>query len=93
MNDTDIEKITTLLEEIRNGQKLQLERQLEAIQIQRDQFAIVQKQANRAEAIQQRAEKIQEKSAQIVGGARKMLIIILPIIIVLIAYVSWLILR
>jgi hypothetical protein len=93
MNDADIQTAIKLLVEIRDNQRIQLERQMESIQMQREQFAIFQKQADRAEAIQKRSEAIQEKCAQIVGGARKMLIIILPIILILIAYVSWLMFR
>ena len=61
--------------------------------MQREQFALFQKQVERTERIQDRAEQIQEKSAQIIGAARKSLVVVLPIIAVLILYVSWLILR
>ena len=93
MSDSDIQKLSGVLEEIRDNQKLQLERQLEALAIQREQFAIFQRQAERAERLQDRAEQLQNKGAQLVGGAHKGALILLPIVIVLIAYVSWLIFR
>ncbi|MFL6623966.1 MAG: hypothetical protein ACJ8KA_09095 [Sulfurifustis sp.] len=93
MNDNDSQKVIRVLEEIRNNQSLQIERQLEALAIQREQFAIFQRQAERAERIQDKAEKLQERSAQLVGGARKALVVVLPVIIVLVIYLSWLIFR
>jgi len=93
MNDNDIQRLVSVLEEIRDNQKLQLERQEEALSLQREQFAMVQKQYERAERLQYRAEEIQMKGAQLVSGVRKALAIVLPIIIVLIVYLSWLIFR
>jgi hypothetical protein len=57
------------------------------------QFALVRQQTERAERIQDRAEQIQIKSAQLVAGARKAVVILLPIVIGLIIYVSWLLFR
>jgi 3'-phosphoadenosine 5'-phosphosulfate sulfotransferase (PAPS reductase)/FAD synthetase len=51
------------------------------------------RQFERAERINQRAEQIQDKSAQIVAGARKVFVIVLPVLLALLIYVSWLILR
>jgi hypothetical protein len=93
MNDQDLQRLIRLLEEIRDGQKLQLERQAEALALQREQFALVRQQTERAERIQDRAEQIQIKSAQLVAGARKAVVILLPIVIGLIIYVSWLLFR
>jgi uncharacterized membrane protein (DUF106 family) len=93
MNDNDSERMLRVLEEIRDQQKDQLERLTEALAVQREQFAVVQKQAERTERIQTRAEQLQDKSAQMVGVARKVLFAVLPIIIVLIAYLTWLIFR
>ena len=93
MNENESLRMIRVLEELRDGQKLQLERQQEALQVQREQFALVQKQFERTERIQDRAEKLQAKSADIVGIARKTLLLIVPVVIALIAYVSWLIFR
>ena len=89
MNENETQRMVQLLEELREGQKLQLERQKEALDLQREQVALVQKQFERTQRIQDRAENIQEKSAEIVGIARKTLLVILPVVIALIVYVSW----
>ncbi|MGH8720155.1 MAG: hypothetical protein ACREV0_14640 [Burkholderiales bacterium] len=52
-----------VLEEIRDNQELQLKRQEDALAIQREQFAMLQKQADRAAHLHDRAEQIQEKAA------------------------------
>jgi hypothetical protein len=93
MNDEDIRRLTRLLEDIRDNQKLQLERHGDALALQREQLSLVQRQAERYDRIQDRAEYIQDRSAQLVAGARKALSVVLPIIIVLIGYLSWLIFR
>jgi hypothetical protein len=90
MNDNDIQRCLRLLEELRDGQKSQLERQAEALALQRQQLEIVQRQVGRAERIQDRAESLQASSARLVSGARKATIVLLPIIIALIAYLTWL---
>jgi hypothetical protein len=93
MTDQESQQLGAILKEIRDNQKLQLDRQTEALTLQREQFALVQKQAERHERIQDRAENIQAKSAQIVAVARKTLFFLLPIVTLLIIYVSWLIFR
>ncbi len=93
MTDQEIQPLGAILKEIRDNQKLQLERQTEALVLQREQFALVQRRAERHERIQDRAENIQAKSAQIVAVARKTLFFLLPVVTLLIIYVSWLIFR
>jgi predicted GTPase len=93
MNDADSAKALRLLEEIRDNLKLQMERQAEGLALQREQFALVQRQVERAERIQDRAEEIQAKSVQLVGGARKAAAILLPIIFILLGYLTWLLFR
>jgi len=56
-------------------------------------ISVREKQFERTERIQDRAEKLQAKSADIVGIARKILLVIVPVVIALIVYVSWLIFR
>jgi len=90
VNDQDAQQIMHILEEIRENQKLQLKQQADALTLQREQFAITQKQTDRTERIQDRAEQIQAKSAQLVSGSRKAMLVILPVILILIGYVSWL---
>ena len=69
--DEDAKRVIALLEELREGQKLQLERQLEALELQRRQFAAMQEQFARAERIQGKAELLQDRGARLVQGARK----------------------
>jgi hypothetical protein len=90
---TDADEISRLLGEIRDTQRAQLARQEEALQMQREQFAVMQRQAERTERIQDRAEQIQSGSAQMLGVARKALFTVLPILIGLIGYVTWLMFR
>lgn len=91
--DNDAKQMTALLEELREGQKLQLERQLEALELQRKQFAAMQEQFARAERIQSKAELLQDRGANLVQGARKVFAVVVPVIVVLVVYVSWLLFR
>ena len=93
MNDDDTRRLLALVEGIEARQQRQLELQGEALALQREQVAIVQRQVERAEALQGRAEVLQQRSAQIIGAARKAMIVVLPILVLLIAYVSWLLFR
>lgn len=79
MDKDDAARIATLLEQIRDNQVAQLE--------------LVKRQAERTERIQDRAEELQAKSAGIVTTARRSLAFLLPLVILLIVYVSWLIFR
>ena len=61
MSETEtLERIARLLEEIRDGQRIQLERQTETLALQKEQFQRTQK-------LQERAEAIQDRSAQLVA--------------------------
>lgn len=93
MSPEEAAKLVALLEELRAGQKEQLARQSEALELQRKQFAVFQEQAARAERIQQKAELLQDRGATLVRGARKAAFVIVPVIVVLIVYVSWLLFR
>jgi len=93
MSDENPRRAIEILEEIRAHQARQLAQQAEGLALQREQFELVKRQAERAERIQERAESIQERSAQLVGGARKAIVVILAIVTLLIAYLSWLLFR
>jgi uncharacterized membrane protein (DUF106 family) len=82
-----------LLAEIRDNQKLQIERQLEALALQREQFAIFQRQVERNEKLQDRAEQLQGSGAALVAGARKVMLVIVPFALLLLAYLTWLVFR
>jgi len=79
----------TLLREIRDQQRLQLERQAEAMVMQREHYEIAKRQFERAERLQERAEQLQARSAVVVGFARKMMWIILPLILFLVFVLCW----
>ncbi len=87
------EKIIVLLEEIRDAQNEQLKRQEKALAIQEQQFSIVKIQFERAEKLNNQAEAMQEKGANLLSSAGKLFKIIVPILIILIAYISWLLFR
>jgi len=93
MTDNDPQRLLPVLEEIRDNQRLQLERQAEALVLQREQFALMRQQFERAERLQDRAEAIQARSAQLVSGARRAVAVILPVILALLLYLTWLLFR
>jgi hypothetical protein len=93
MTDGDVRQLSRLLEEIRDTQRLQLERQTEALAVQREHLAMVQRQTERAERLQDRAEQLQTRSAQLMGSARTISTVLIPVVVALMVYVSWLIFR
>jgi uncharacterized membrane protein (DUF106 family) len=93
MQSDDTERIAALREQIRDNQAEQLARQREALEFQRTQLDLVRRQAERAEKIQDRAEELQARSAGVVTVARRSLALVLPVVVLLIAYLSWLIFR
>jgi uncharacterized membrane protein (DUF106 family) len=84
------ERMVRILEQMLDNQKVQLARQAEALELQRETFTLIRKQADRTERIQDRAEHIQAKSAQLVGAGRKVMAVVLPLVLVLVVYLSWL---
>ena len=87
------DRIARLLEEVRDNQRAQLERQLESLSIQKAQQQAFLDQRERTAQLQQRAEAIQERSARLVGGIQRVAPVVLLIVVALIAYVSWLLFR
>ena len=87
------QRMLAALDSIQRNQEQQLARQAEALALQREQFTLVQQQFERNERLQDRAEQIQARSAQLVGTARKVTFVLLPVLVFLIAYVSWLMFR
>jgi uncharacterized membrane protein (DUF106 family) len=86
MDKDDAARIAALLEQVRDNQR-------EALEFQKSQFELVKRQAERTERIQDRAEELQAKGAGIVKSARRSIAFILPVVIALIIYLSWLIFR
>jgi cytochrome b561 len=54
---------------------------------------MARRQFERAEKLNERAEAIQARSAQIVTAARRLMMIALPVVGALLVYVSWLLFR
>ncbi|MDP9199927.1 MAG: hypothetical protein M3O07_12035 [Pseudomonadota bacterium] len=86
MTPDDTARTLALLEQIRANQAA-------ALALQKEQFELFRRQVERTERIQDRAEELQARSAGIMTTARRSLAIVLPIVIVLIVYLSWLIFR
>ncbi len=86
MDQIDGARIVALLEEVRDNQAAMLA-------LQQEQFALVRRQTERAERIQDRAEELQARGMGIMTTARRSLAIVLPVVILLIIYVSWLMFR
>ncbi len=96
LNDQHAEQIIRLLEEIRDGQRLQLERQAQALERQaeivsqqRERLADLSKRAGEAQRIGERAEGVLAKSAKLVAGARILVFVALPFALLLLAYFIW----
>jgi len=87
------QEILDTLREIKSNQEQQLEGLRESLKIQREQAEMARTQYDRAERLNDRAEKIQETSARMVGAARKAFVIILPLLVFLMIYLTWLIFR
>lgn len=86
-------EIVTLLREIRDQQRLQLERQADALVMQREHCEIAKRQFERAERLQERAEQLQARSAVVISFARKMMWVILPLILFLVFVLLWIMFR
>jgi CHASE3 domain sensor protein len=93
MEQQELARIVELLEEIRDNQATQLARQAEALAMQQQQYELVRVQSERAARLQDRAEELQARGMGIMKTARGTLAIVLPIVIVLIIYLSWLLFR
>jgi len=92
MNDAQAERMVRLLEEIRDGQRLQLERQAQALQRQDELLA---QQRERLAGLSQssgQAGQILEKSAKVVASARLLVFIVLPLVVILVGFLVWMLL-
>ena len=75
-----------LLMEIRDIQK-------QLLALQERTTELVERQYQRAEKLQDRAEAMQEKSEGMVTQGRRFFMVIMPVLVILIGYVSWLLFR
>lgn len=89
MDDQQADRIVRLLEQIRDGQQLQLERQAQALQRQEE---LVAQQRERLAGLSQRSDQAQrllDRSARVVAGARVLAFVALPISVLILAFVVW----
>ena len=91
MSDADqLDRIARLLEEIRDNQRAQLDRQAESLAIQAAQHQAFLAQQEKTAKIQQRAEALQDRSAKIVSLIQRVVPFALAFVLLLIGYVTWL---
>lgn len=88
-----LEQIAGILKEIHDNQKLQLERQAESLSLQREHLLVVQRQFEKADRINDRAEAIQARSSQLIDRVRKFVPAVFVIVVILILYLTWLLSR
>ena len=88
-----LDQIARLLEEVRDNQKVQIERQAESFALQREQYQVFLKQHEKTVKIQERAEAIQDKSANLVNRIQRFVPFAIAAVFVLIIYLTWLLLR
>ena len=93
MDNPDTERIIRLLEEIRDNQRLQLQHQEQALERQAEVLARQRERlsgrADEAQAIEERANRVLAKSAQLVGSARLLLLIAAPTALLVVAFLFW----
>jgi hypothetical protein len=80
------EEIAGLLRDIRDQQRLQVERQGEALALQRRQVEFYESQLGRVESINDRAEAIQHRAGKAV---RIVLWVALPLVFLILATMLW----
>ena len=80
------EEIAGLLREIRDQQRIQLERQAEALALQHRQFERYEAQLGRVEHINDRAEAIQRRAGKVV---KTVLWVALPLLLLVLATLLW----
>src|SRR5262249_44739373 len=91
MNDEHAEKLFRLLEELRDGQRLQLERQAQALQRQDEVLA---RQRERSGAWSQqsgKAEQLFTKACKVVARASLIAFVVLPVTVLFLMLLLWLV--
>lgn len=83
MDKEDVDRLAGLLQEIRQGQ-------LEQLAIQREHFEIAKTQYDRANSINDRAERIQAKSDALIDRSGRVFKLVIPIVVVLLLGAGWL---
>jgi len=96
MNQEDSERIIRLLEEIRDGQRLQLERQAQAIERQaealaqqRQRLAGLSESASEVQGFGEQARRVLAQSSKLVKSARILVWVSIPFALLLLAFALW----
>lgn len=96
MNEEDSERVIRLLEEIRDGQRLQLERQAQAIERQaealaqqRQRLAGLSQSASEVQGFGDQAGRVLAQSSKLVRSARILVWVSIPFALLLLAFVLW----
>lgn len=87
------DELATLLTAICDNQRQQLQLQTEAIEMQREQFQLFKQQADQAGKLQEHAEGVQRNAAVMMEKARKVLAVVLPLLLLLVGFLFWLMLK
>ena len=94
VSDADqVDRIARLLEEVRDNQRAQIERQAESLAIQTAQHQAFLAQHEKTAKIQQRAEALQDRSAKLINMMHRVVPFALAFVLLLIGYITWLLLR
>lgn len=80
------DEVAAPLREIRDGQQPRLERQPEALAMQREQFEIIRGRFAGA-------GQLQDTNAAVIGFTRKLMLLIGPLIVLLVALMPWMVFR
>jgi hypothetical protein len=78
-----------VLREIRDDQRLQVERQAEALALQREQFELYKRQYDRAERINERTEAMQARQSTAFEFVRRLLWVLVPLLVLMVALALW----
>jgi ElaB/YqjD/DUF883 family membrane-anchored ribosome-binding protein len=94
LSDTEkLEQIAALLEEVRDNQRTQVERQAESLAIQKEQYQVFLKQQEKTSQLQDRAEAIQARSSRLIANVQRFVPFAMVAVAVLIGFVAWLLFR
>ena len=91
MNDEQADRMVRLLEEIRDGQRLQLERQ--ALALQRQDELLAQRRERQADVSQRtgEAEQLLTKASKVVARASIVSFVVFPIALLGFVFLLWLV--
>jgi len=89
LDEADRTRVVQLLEEIRDNQRIQLERQAEALALQKQQRELVEQRMGQAVSLQDRAELLEKRSAKALRVWRAFIFSVLAVVGVLLILVAW----